>query len=75
MAPGPEAADAVDDFTLLTGVGPRIAAALVSHGVTRFSQLASWTAEQFAAFDQEMNLRGRAIRSDWAQQAKRLAAK
>jgi predicted flap endonuclease-1-like 5' DNA nuclease len=72
VAPGPEAADAPDDFTRLTGVGPRIAAGLIAHGVTRFSQLAAWTADQLAAFDQEMKLRGRAIRSDWIQQAKRL---
>jgi predicted flap endonuclease-1-like 5' DNA nuclease len=74
VAPGPEAEDAADDFTQLAGVGPRIAAGLVAHGVTRFSQLASWTADQIAAFDQEMNLRGRAIRSDWVEQARRLAA-
>jgi len=73
VAPGPEAEDAADDFTRLNGVGPRIAAGLLAHGVTRFAQLASWTADQLAAFDQEMNLRGRAIRSDWIDQAKRLS--
>ena len=74
VAPGPEAEDAADDFTRLNGVGPRIAAGLAAHGVTRFAQLASWTAGQLAAFDQEMNLRGRAIRSDWIEQARRLSA-
>lgn len=74
VAPGPEAEEAADDLTQLAGIGPRIAAALAAHGVTRFSQLASWTAEQLASFDQELNLRGRAIRGDWVEQAKRLAA-
>lgn len=73
VAPGPEAENAADDFTRLNGVGPRIAAGLVAHGVTRFAQLAAWTADQLAAFDQEMKLRGRAIRSDWIEQAKRLS--
>jgi predicted flap endonuclease-1-like 5' DNA nuclease len=73
VAPGPEAEESDDDFTRLNGVGPRIAAALIAHGVTRFGQLAAWTADQLAAFDQEMNLRGRAIRSDWVEQAKRLS--
>jgi predicted flap endonuclease-1-like 5' DNA nuclease len=73
VAPGPAAADAADDLTRLTGVGPRIAAALEAHGVTRFAQLAAWTPEQLAAFDQEMNLRGRALRSDWIAQAHALA--
>jgi predicted flap endonuclease-1-like 5' DNA nuclease len=73
VAPGPETEESDDDFTRLNGVGPRIAAALIAHGVTRFGQLAAWTADQLAAFDQEMNLRGRAIRSDWIEQAKRLS--
>ncbi|HEX4740827.1 MAG TPA: hypothetical protein VH353_05820 [Caulobacteraceae bacterium] len=74
VAPGPEAEEAADDFTRLNGVGPRIAAGLVAHGVTRFDQLASWTSDQLAAFDRALNLRGRAVRSDWIQQAKRLAS-
>jgi predicted flap endonuclease-1-like 5' DNA nuclease len=74
VAPGPEAAWAADDFTRLTGVGPRIAAALQAHGVTRFAELATWTPEQLAAFDSEMNLRGRALRSDWVAQARALSA-
>jgi predicted flap endonuclease-1-like 5' DNA nuclease len=73
VAPGPEAAAAADDLTRLTGVGPRIAAALAAHGVTRFAQLAAWTPEQLSAFDAEMNLRGRALRGDWIAQARALS--
>jgi len=74
VAPGPQAAEAADDLTRLTGVGPRIAAALQAHGVTRFAQLAAWTPEQLAAFDAEMKLRGRALRSDWIAEARALSA-
>jgi predicted flap endonuclease-1-like 5' DNA nuclease len=74
VAPGPEAMDAADDLTRLGGVGPRIAAALAAHGVRRFADLAEWTSEKLASFDAEMNLRGRARRSDWVEQARRLAA-
>ena len=62
-----------DDFTTLVGIGPRIAAALVERGVTRFSQLAAWTSDDLAAFDAELNLRGRGLRGDWIGQAKRVA--
>ncbi len=83
MTPTPEvevlsvAADiplADDDLTQLVGVGPRSAAALAERGVTRFAQLADWTAEQMAAFDAELKLKGRSLRDAWLDQAKRLAA-
>lgn len=74
VAPGPEAAEAADDLTQLDGVGAKIAAALAERGVTRFAQLARWTTEDLAAFDAALNLRGRALRSDWPAQARKLAA-
>jgi predicted flap endonuclease-1-like 5' DNA nuclease len=74
VAPGPAAEAAADDLTRLTGIGPRIAAALESHGVTRFAQLAAWTPEHLAAFDKTMKLKGRALHSDWIAQAARLSA-
>jgi predicted flap endonuclease-1-like 5' DNA nuclease len=71
----PPAGEAVaDDFTRLAGIGPRIAAALIEKGVTRFAQIAAWSAEDLAAFDKELNLRGRGLRADWVGQAKALAA-
>jgi predicted flap endonuclease-1-like 5' DNA nuclease len=74
VAPGPAAEAAADDLTRLTGIGPRIAAALEAHGVTRFAQLAAWTPENLAAFDKTMKLKGRALHSDWIAQAARLSA-
>jgi predicted flap endonuclease-1-like 5' DNA nuclease len=66
--------EVADDLTRLVGIGPRTAAALAERGVTRFAQLAAWTEDQMAAFDTELNLKGRSVRDKWRAQAKRLAA-
>jgi predicted flap endonuclease-1-like 5' DNA nuclease len=63
-----------DDLTRLTGVGPKLAAALNERGITTFAQLADWTEENVAAFDAELNLMGRVARDEWVAQARRLAA-
>jgi predicted flap endonuclease-1-like 5' DNA nuclease len=70
----PVAEAAADDLTLLVGVGPKLAASLADLGVTRFSQIAGWSAEDLAGFDKQLNLRGRAERDAWVAQAKRLIA-
>lgn len=67
-------AAAVDDLTRLVGVGPKLAASLAELGVTRFSQIAAWTPDELAVFDQQLNLKGRAERDAWIAQAKRFAA-
>jgi len=77
--PAPEpaaevATAAVDDLTRLVGVGPKLAASLAELGVTRFSQIAAWTADELATVDQQLNLKGRAERDAWIAQAKRFAA-
>ncbi len=63
-----------DDLTRLVGVGPRSAEALAERGVTRFAQLADWTAEEMATFDAELKLKGRSLRDAWLDQARRLSA-
>lgn len=69
-----EAAEAgLDDLTRLIGVGPKLAASLGDLGVTRFSQIAAWTPDELASFDQLLNLKGRADREAWIAQAQRLA--
>lgn len=67
--PEPEA----DDLTRLTGIGPKLAAALAERGITTFAQLAAWTEENAAAFDAELSLKGRVARDAWVAQARRLA--
>jgi len=81
-APAPEALveviapvveDAIDDLTVMTGIGPKLAAALAGRGVTRFSQIAAWTADDVAEADATLSLKGRAVREAWVAQARRLA--
>ncbi len=62
-----------DDLTRLVGVGPKLAASLGELGVTTFSQIAAWTPDELASFDQLLNLKGRAERDAWIAQAKRFA--
>ena len=66
-------APAPDDLTTLVGIGPKLAAALAERGITTYAQLAAWTAEDAAAFDAELSLKGRVARDAWIAQAKRLA--
>ena len=79
-APEPEAPVVVeppaepDDLTRMTGIGPKLSVALAERGVTRFAQIAAWTADDLAEADAALALRGRAVREAWVAQAKRLAA-
>jgi len=71
-APAVEAA--ADDLTRMTGIGPKLSVALAALGVTRFAQIAGWTADDLATMDTALSLKGRAVREAWVAQAKRLAA-
>ena len=62
-----------DDLTLMTGIGPKMAAMLAQKGVTRFAQIAAWSEDEIATLDKEMKLMGRVAREAWVAQAKRLA--
>ena len=70
----PATAEMPDDLTRLSGIGPKLSAALAERGVSRFAQIAAWTGEDLARFDAELSLKGRAVREAWVAQAKRLAA-
>lgn len=63
-----------DDLTAIKGLGPKAAEKLNAEGVTRFDQIAAWTAADIARFDALINGRGRIVRDDWVTQAKALAA-
>jgi predicted flap endonuclease-1-like 5' DNA nuclease len=65
--------EAVDDLTRMTGVGPKLSAALAERGVTRFAQIAAWTEADLADVDVALSLKGRAVREAWVAQARRLA--
>ena len=64
---------AVDDLTVVVGIGPKLAISLAELGVTRFADLAAWGPKELADFDAKLNLKGRAERDAWVAQAKRLA--
>jgi predicted flap endonuclease-1-like 5' DNA nuclease len=67
------AAEVADDLTRMTGIGPKLSVALAERGVTRFAQIAAWTAQDLADVDAALSLKGRAVREAWVAQAKRLA--
>lgn len=64
---------AADDLTVMSGIGPKLCAALAERGVTRFAQIAAWTEADLADVDAALSLKGRAVREAWVAQAKRLA--
>nr|WP_323740320.1 helix-hairpin-helix domain-containing protein [Kangiella koreensis] len=61
-----------DDLTKLSGVGPVIVGKLNDAGISTFKQIAEWTAEDVAKFDEELNFKGRIERENWIEQAKEL---
>ena len=69
-----ESPKAPDDLTVMTGIGPKLAAALAERGVTTFAQIAGWSADEVAELDVALRLKGRAVREAWVAQAKRLAS-
>jgi predicted flap endonuclease-1-like 5' DNA nuclease len=73
VAPTAVETAAADDLTRMTGIGPKLSIALAERGVTRFAQIAAWTADDLAEADAALNLKGRAVREAWVAQAKRLA--
>lgn len=70
--PAPEAAG--DDITLIAGIDAALADRLAGEGVTSFSQIAEWTADDVADYDAKLGLAGRIEREQWVAQAKDLAA-
>jgi predicted flap endonuclease-1-like 5' DNA nuclease len=67
-------ADAPDDLTRMRGIGPKLSLALAERGVTRFAQIAAWTVTDLAEFDAALDLKGRAVREAWVEQAQALAS-
>ena len=72
-APAPDsgAADA-DDLKQLSGVGPALEKKLHAAGVTRFAQIAAWTADDIAEMDEKLSFKGRIEREGWVDQAKKI---
>jgi NADH-quinone oxidoreductase subunit E len=63
----------VDDLKKIEGIGPKLEQVLNGRGIRRFADLAALDATALAALDEAIGLGGRAIRDDWAGQARALA--
>ena len=69
-APAAETAVSSDDLKVLSGVGPALEKKLLAAGVTSFAQIAAWTEEDIAAFNEKLSFKGRIEREGWVDQAK-----
>lgn len=66
---------AADDLKKIKGVGPKLEAMLNRMGFYHYDQIASWTPEQIAWVDENLEgFKGRVSRDEWVAQAKTLAA-
>jgi predicted flap endonuclease-1-like 5' DNA nuclease len=78
MAAAPLVAPAVgepDDLLLIKGVGPQLNSLLNGLGITRFDQIAGWSADDVQRIDAHLGVfKGRIVRDDWIEQAKLFAA-
>ncbi len=63
-----------DDLTKLSGVGPALEKKLHEGGVSSFAQIAAWSEDDIAKFDEELNFKGRIAREGWVAQAQALQA-
>lgn len=62
-----------DDLKLISGVGPALEAKLHALGITKYAQVASFSAEDIARVDDSLSFKGRVERDNWVGQAKALA--
>ncbi len=62
-----------DDLKKIRGIGPRLEAALNSHGINRYAQIAKLSKKRIVELDAELALRGRIEREQWVEQAKALS--
>ncbi len=66
--------DPKDNLTLIKGIGAVNESKLNAHGITSFSQIALWSAEDVKQVEEYLDFDGRIHREDWIGQAKKLAA-
>ena len=61
-----------DDLTRIAGIGPSNVRKLEEIGVTRFAQIAGWSAKDEEKFGERLAFPGRIEREAWVSQAKKL---
>ncbi len=69
-----KAASFTDDVSLIGGVGPVLKKKLAEYGVTSLKEIAAMSAADVAKMDDALDLKGRAARDEWVEQAKELVA-
>ncbi|MEN0088290.1 MAG: 30S ribosomal protein S2 [Pseudomonadota bacterium] len=62
-----------DDLKQISGVGPVLEGKLNALGVTKFAQVAAFTAEDITKLDDALSFKGRIDRDNWVAQAAELA--
>lgn len=62
-----------DDLKKISGVGPVLEQKLHKLGITKFAQIAAFSAEDIARVDEELNFKGRIERDNWLEQAAEFA--
>ena len=62
-----------DDLKKISGVGPVLEKKLHGLGITKFAQVAAFTAEDIAKVDDALSFKGRIERDNWLEQAAELA--
>ena len=71
----PAAAPIARDLTQIKGLGPKLAATLADHGITRVEQIAALTPTAAAELDAQLGtFQGRMTRDRWIEQARLLRA-
>ena len=68
-APKKAASGEADDLKRISGVGPALEKKLHGFGVTTFAQIAAWSPEDIADFDDKLSFKGRIERDNWLEQA------
>lgn len=61
-----------DDLKKISGVGPVLEKKLNALGITKYAQVAGFSAEDIARVDESLSFKGRIEREDWLSQAKAL---
>jgi NADH-quinone oxidoreductase subunit E len=64
---------APDDLKLISGVGPVLEGRLNALGITKWSQVAAFTADDIAKVEDSLSFKGRVTRDNWLAQAAALA--
>ncbi|MDP3898234.1 MAG: 50S ribosomal protein L21 [Mesorhizobium sp.] len=67
-------AQAVDDVSLISGIGPVLKEKLAEAGITTLKQIAALKKKDIAKLDEDLSLGGRVEREEWVVQAKELIA-